>query len=930
MYSNYYLRSINGTTNVNRLHLTVGKDWAGATADVEVNGTFYATDGIRFANSLSAPLQTTPYPGGAITNVTLDGQVLTFTQDGESDIVMTIPSGGGASLVAQTTHKPNPNSVDVYAASYLNDAFQTGSVVISKNSGTEAIPALLLVDENTTQTAPYYAARISARARSSAHENAIYYRIHDTSNLKWGTWDIWANGGPVMIVGRDSSTNPTNVTVNGYFRATHGIRFGTDTSDANAANLQTVAYPGGACTGVNLAGVRSNTLQFTFDGQSVTTDITIDTSNLPNYVSGVIGTNPDWVKNSLAVAGTQSGSGILYIGPNSSQSHGEELMFRTNKNGLGSTIGQVTYQARDFTNQTLFNYGYDQTFIGNGTSAQYPFGHKDFRLSQGSTGSTKLCLRVGKNYTTDATAVVYGMLDVGDTSATETAYLRLRSSITAINTLQSQISFDGGYTGGVQSVTRYGAIESYAANTAAGSIQGYVMHRATHNNVDTIVMQVGNSNSTATPSVRVFGDCLATKFYSNSGLENQAQTSQNHAGIMTITSHALDTASNMARYSDITAVIGESTAGSLYGYTYHGCLQDGVQKNLLRVGRPDGTTSYHEDVLVDGILGATTVNAVNDFVVRNLGTLTNTTIGALKWNASGTNPLGVTEPDKTYAQIVGKATTQPNGSYGKMTHEVTVNGDPLGVLDVGYPDHGGYMLAGVAGVGVTVHGKLQANTIRFDDGTEMSTAPSAPMQLTPIAHSLRGATNRMNTIGTLTGSHTTGATSGTYAPTKMWDQVLGEQQLAGWGTAPIAFMFAAGSGPYAVNEFTIWCVPVSSGHYLDSLRNTVLKIYGSNDATIATDGTWHDLNQHVNIGGIAGASPDTNKSPWIVDAEACKSYTETGGQPAVQGWVFRTSSNMANYACYKLQCVGGTGFDVNYELGGITLDYKKRYELDYV
>ena len=71
-------------------------------------------------------------------------------------------------------------------------------------------------------------------------------------------------------------------------------------------------------------------------------------------------------------------------------------------------------------------------------------------------------------------------------------------------------------------------------------------------------------------------------------------------------------------------------------------------------------------------------------------------------------------------------------------------------------------------------------------------------------------------------------------------------------------------------------------------------------------------------------------SMWIVEAEACKSYTVTGGEPGVEGWVFRTSSNMANYACYKLECYGGTGFDTSYELGGITLDYKKRYELDYV
>ena len=122
---------------------------------------------------------------------------------------------------------------------------------------------------------------------------------------------------------------------------------------------------------------------------------------------------------------------------------------------------------------------------------------------------------------------------------------------------------------------------------------------------------------------------------------------------------------------------------------------------------------------------------------------------------------------------------------------------------------------------------------------------------------------------------------------------------------------------------------MGAGTNSDALRNTCLKIYGSNNMTTAMNGTWYNLNTHVNTVGSAGGSPDNIGWCWVVAADACKTYSESSGV-GVQGWVFRASSNVANYKYYKLQCVGGTGWDSNYELGGVTLDYKKYYELDYV
>ena len=891
-------------------------------------------------NLMSVAMNNYIHSLGMLTNVTINGQVLTFTKDGHSPIQITIPGSGG--LVAQTSYQASPAAGDVYAASYLNTSLKTRQVTCEYDSAT-TLPGINIFDTNYTRTdSPYYSGVLQFRARVGpqwgGHFNAIYCKVNDYLDTAWNTMEFFANGGPKLSIGRASNIHGAHVTVTGYFRATDGIRFAASPTDTTAGTLQTVAYPGGACTAVAPVGVRTNKFGFTFHGQA--TDTEIEINDLKNYTSGTIGTSPDYTTNSLSVAGTQNGSGIVYIGPNTNSVHEEELQFRTNKYGNGEIISKITNQARDFTNQTVFNYAYELTKVGAATTASAPYAFKQFRCAQGNSAQIPTVLRIGKDLATDWEVQVYGDLDVGDQTSTTAGYLRVRCATTTANSLAGQLSFTGGAAGGAQSEVQYACIETYVNNATAGSQQGYVMHKVLQNNAETPVMQVG-AITAGTPEVRVFGECHATTFRSSNGHQNVSNTNVVNSQINADWAYALDTNSQTVLYTETGSFIGNSTVGSRYGYIQQAVYQNDVKTNMLRVGRPDASASYFEDIYANGTFGAHSVFASHEFIVRNLAALNNNIIGSLRFNAQGTNSSGTSVLDTNCAKIQATAARQTSGtgSYGMMSHHCLVNGNIESVLDVGYVAGGTSSAAGDNGVAVQVHGKLKATKIRFDDGTEMATASGSGSQtshhtafwstLTPIPFSLKGATNRMSTIGTLTGSHTTGATSGSYQPIKMWDQVLGEQPLAGWGTAPIAFMFVAGSGPYAVNEFTIWCAPVGTGDYLDSLRTTVLKIYGSNDATIATDGTWHDLNQHVNIGGIAGASPDTNMSPWVVDAEACKSYTETSGAQ-LQGWVFRASSNIANYGKYKLQCVGGNGFDPNYELGGITLDYKKRYELDYM
>ena len=97
----------------------------------------------------------------------------------------------------------------------------------------------------------------------------------------------------------------------------------------------------------------------------------------------------------------------------------------------------------------------------------------------------------------------------------------------------------------------------------------------------------------------------------------------------------------------------------------------------------------------------------------------------------------------------------------------------------------------------------------------------------------------------------------------------------------------------------------------------MLKVYGSNDATTATNGTWVHLNS-------------TAQTVWLHEAIACKSYIWTQySQMYPQGWTFRLTTNMNNYKCYRVQCVGGPGFSSSYGLYDFTMDYKKIHEVDY-
>ena len=96
---------------------------------------------------------------------------------------------------------------------------------------------------------------------------------------------------------------------------------------------------------------------------------------------------------------------------------------------------------------------------------------------------------------------------------------------------------------------------------------------------------------------------------------------------------------------------------------------------------------------------------------------------------------------------------------------------------------------------------------------------------------------------------------------------------------------------------------------------SVLKIYGSNNATRSDNGTWFDLNSHTNSG-----------SNWLQEAISTKTLIRP---PYLypQAWVFRLSSNINNYKYYKLINTGGSELG---EVFDITFDYKKVYEIDYI
>ena len=188
-----------------------------------------------------------------------------------------------------------------------------------------------------------------------------------------------------------------------------------------------------------------------------------------------------------------------------------------------------------------------------------------------------------------------------------------------------------------------------------------------------------------------------------------------------------------------------------------------------------------------------------------------------------------------------------------------------------------------------VFGIFQTTTLRFDDGTSMSTAASGGggSSFVPIPTAYCGSRNRTSLLSFLSGSYTSN--------TQLFDGNLANQTVNGWGTNDMAFKFTDGTAR-CINEFTIWMNGGSTGAETDSLRSTVLKIYGSNDATTSSNGIWYNLNTTA------------TGSCWLDEAIARKSYIWSQyAQMYPQGWTFRATSNTGRIGS-RQQLAGGVSW----------------------
>jgi len=156
---------------------------------------------------------------------------------------------------------------------------------------------------------------------------------------------------------------------------------------------------------------------------------------------------------------------------------------------------------------------------------------------------------------------------------------------------------------------------------------------------------------------------------------------------------------------------------------------------------------------------------------------------------------------------------------------------------------------------------------------------------------------------------------------KMFNGILSQESMGEglpttdnkWKSKALTFKFKDDI-PRAINEFTIWISAQYQNNETGILKS-VLKIYGSNDATASDTGTWFDLNSHTNSG-----------SNWLQEAISTKTLIGPVGL-SPQAWVFRLSSNINNYKYYKLI---NTVVSFLGEVFDVTFDYKKIYEIDYI
>lgn len=254
------------------------------------------------------------------------------------------------------------------------------------------------------------------------------------------------------------------------------------------------------------------------------------------------------------------------------------------------------------------------------------------------------------------------------------------------------------------------------------------------------------------------------------------------------------------------------------------------------------------------------------------------------------------------------------GQINPLVHDNTNLGDGSNRWDMIHVRH----LNNGTNLAIPTDAGTAGHVLTTDGSGTMSWAAAggggSSLSFTPLfEQAYRGSTDRNSLTTILSGSFNTGKLE-----PRLFNGNLANEDISGWGTGWIAWKWADNTAR-CFNELTIWVNASASGSASDSLRSTVLKVYGSNDATTATNGTWVHLNS-------------TAQTVWLAEAIASKPFIwwyGSGAQNYPQGWTFRLTTNMNNYKCYRVQCVGGSGFSTSYGLYDFTMDYKKIHEVDY-
>ena len=180
----------------------------------------------------------------------------------------------------------------------------------------------------------------------------------------------------------------------------------------------------------------------------------------------------------------------------------------------------------------------------------------------------------------------------------------------------------------------------------------------------------------------------------------------------------------------------------------------------------------------------------------------------------------------------------------------------------------------------------------------------------PIPASLRGAKDRRSLINIL---------SGAWLPaTTIFDGVIANRSHTNWQNQYFAWKWT-GENAYCLNEITFYTgsmqnagsSAVSNSNYY---RHGYFQVWGSNDATTATNGTWVRLNED-------------NK--WMDEAIANKQFywPYNPGEMYPDAWTFKLHKNMNNFKCYRIRS-GNVSFP-QCSIYDLTFKYNKSHEADY-